>query len=282
MKFTYDYLWRQLATVYEPAEARSIVRLVLESRFSLSATDVYCGKVETLSAAQDAELSAILCRLMLCEPVQYVLGTADFFNHSFIVRPGVLIPRPETEELVRRILTGIADCCSTDRSPAILDIGTGSGCIAVSLSLALPCAHVTAWDISDTAIAIARGNARRLGAEVDICHVDALHASCEQKLWDVIVSNPPYICCKEQREMHRNVLDYEPSEALFVPDSDPLLFYRAIADYARTALKDDGRLYFEINPLYADETKQMLCHRGFTVMVLKDDEGKQRFIACRL
>lgn len=271
---TYDDLWRPLTALYEPGEAKAIVRLLLDERFSLSATDIYCGKVTHLSADDCALLGEMLHRLLRAEPVQYVLGRASFCGRPFGVGPGVLIPRPETEELCR----WIADK-TTVPAPDVLDVGTGSGCIAVSLALDIPGAHVSAWDISAEALTIARGNAAALSADVTFALQDALHPPHDTALWDVVVSNPPYICRRERAAMHRNVLDYEPSSALFVPDDDPLLFYRAIALYARQALRQGGRLYFEINPLFADDMAAMLHGMGYGGIEVRDDGyGKRRFV----
>ena len=163
--------------------------------------------------------------------------------------------------------------------PSILDIGTGSGCIAITIALALPQARVTAWDISTDALAIAAGNAHRLGASVRFEHQDALNAPDDEERWDVIVSNPPYICDKERADMSDNVLSYEPELALFVPDSDPLLFYRAIARYASKALKPGGRLLFETNTAYVHEVAQAMANEGFTAIEVRNDcFGKPRMV----
>ena len=163
--------------------------------------------------------------------------------------------------------------------PSILDIGTGSGCIAITVALALPQARVTAWDISTDALAIAAGNAHRLGASVRFEHQDALNAPDDEARWDVIVSNPPYICDRERADMSDNVLSYEPELALFVPDSDPLLFYRAIARYASKALKPGGRLLFETNTAYVYEVAQTMADEGFTAIEVRNDcFGKPRMV----
>lgn len=271
---TYDELWRRLVTVCDVGEAKAIVRLVLDERFGLSATDVYCGKVTQLSADEQAELEKIMQRLEHAEPVQYVLGTEHFGGRVFHVEPGVLIPRPETEELCRWII----ESCAMP-NPAILDIGTGSGCIAISLALDVKGAKVLAWDISDDALRIAHDNAARLGSVVTIVKQDALNPPLDEDKWDVIVSNPPYICDREKAEMDNNVLDHEPALALFVPDDDPLRFYRSIAEYAVKALKTSGMLFFEINALYAEEMIAMLSALGYSDIEVRIDQfGKQRFI----
>ena len=234
----YEQLCQRLSNVYDTGEAKAIVRWVLDVRFGLSTADIYCGKVTQLSPNDQAELEKIMQRLEKAEPVQYVLGVADFCGRQFYVAPGVLIPRPETAELCHLI--------AEDGGADVLDIGTGSGCIAITLALDIADAKVTAWDISDDALAIAQQNAKTL-------------------------------------EMEENVLRYEPDTALFVPDDDPLLFYRHIMNYAASALRQEGRLYFEINPIYADSIVEQLQQLGFAdVQKIDDQFGKIRFIkACK-
>ena len=276
---TYEDLWRPLEGQYGASEAKAIARLVLEQRFHLSLADILCGKMALLSYSDMQWLQAAAARLQQGEPVQYVLGEALFCGRSFHVEPGVLSPRPETEELCR----WIAACEPSARS--ILDIGTGSGCIACTLAAELPAAEVTAWDISAEALSIAQENAKRTHVHVSFERQDVLHmpASDIHQRFDVIVSNPPYVCMKERETMDAHVLDYEPHVALFVPDDDPLLFYRSIALYAASALNPIGVLYFEINPLYATELKTMLQDAGFRdIIIRKDFLDKQRFIrACK-
>lgn len=269
---TYRELWRTLEPLYGNGEARAITDYVLDVCFGLSKADILCGAVEGMTAEKTAELNKIFGRLMEGEPVQYVLGRAEFSGRWFNVRPGVLIPRPETEELCAWIT---ADSKASG-SPKVLDIGTGSGCIAITLQLDMPESKVTAWDISADALDVARENAQQLGANVNFVRQDALNAKPEGE-WDVIVSNPPYICEKEKKDMAVNVLEHEPHTALFVPDADPLLFYRAITRLAVQTLSKGGRLYFEINPIYADDTCRMMRAEGMTAVELRSDMyGKQR------
>lgn len=269
---TYRELWRTLEPLYGNGEARAITDYVLDVCFGLSKADILCGAVEEMTAEKTAELNKIFGRLTEGEPVQYVLGRAEFSGRWFNVRPGVLIPRPETEELCAWIT---ADSKASG-SPEVLDIGTGSGCIAITLQLGMPESNVTAWDISADALSVARENAQRLGANVNFVKLDALNAKPEGE-WDVIVSNPPYICEKEKKDMAVNVLEHEPHTALFVPDADPLLFYRAITRLAVQTLNKGGRLYFEINPIYADDTCRMMQAEGMTAVELRSDMyGKQR------
>ena len=287
---TYQQLWHQLTPLYAVEEAQAITRLVLETTFGFNLTDLVCGKVSELSADNETKLHEIWQRLEAGEPVQYVLGETDFYGRSFRVAPGVLIPRPETEGLCRLVL---------DRLPSgahVLDIGTGSGCIAITIALEATQALVEAWDISDEALRQAHDNALRLGAQVLFRQKDVLEEAkgnvlakagegegCEEVcLYDCIVSNPPYIADKERTTMARNVLDYEPSTALFVPDDDPLRFYRSIAELGLRRLRPGGRLCFEINPLYAEALSSLLISLGYeAVTILDDDYGKQRFATAR-
>ena len=275
-------LWHRLTDLYDPGEAKAIVRWVLDVRFGLSLADILCGKVTQLSADDQTELEKIMLRLEKGEPVQFVLGVADFFGRQFHVEPGVLIPRPETAELCQWIVEERRS--KERRSNTILDIGTGSGCIAITLALEIPNAKVTAWDISDEALRIAAGNAAALGANVIFEHHDILDSSLftlHSSLfsWDLIVSNPPYIYNKERQHMSRNVLDYEPHEALFAPDEDPALFYKCIARYAWQTLNPDGQLYFELNPLSARTVADYLQEIGFSKIEIRQDQfNKQRFL----
>lgn len=260
----------RLAAVYPDGEAQAIVFLVLEKLFGLSRTDVLMGGLERLTAEQTVELEQVMLRLERGEPVQYVLGVADFDGMTLGVAPGVLIPRPETEELVE----WIAEDFKSAKRLRILDIGTGSGCIALSLARRFTDASVTAWDISDDALCIASANAERLGLDVEFKKRDALCtevAEADVANYDIIVSNPPYICEKERVDMGNNVLQHEPETALFVPDSDPLLFYRAISDLAQKMLRSGGGLYFEINREYGKETAGMMSAMGFDSVELRKD-----------
>ena len=302
---TYQEIWQRLSSSYDEREAKAVARYLLDVGYGLTMTDIIGGAVETLD---ESRLNEQLRRLQAGEPVQYVLGKAFFCGHEFRVRPGVLIPRPETEELVGvacdRVArygersgrsngerSGRSDGEGSGRAVRILDIGTGSGCIAISLALAIPDAQVEAWDISDEALAIARENASHLGAKVTFKKNDILKENVAPSLWRglgeavgeaageaVIISNPPYICEKERKDMEQRVLDHEPSLALFVPDDDPLLFYRAIAEYATRALTPKGLLLFEINPLYKDAMEEMLLSLHFHDIVFHEDQfGKIRF-----
>lgn len=310
---TFDRIWRRIAWLYGSGEAKSIARILLDDMFGLSLADIVCGAVEKLSDADTRRLSDAVDRLEKGEPVQYVTGKTFFADREFAVAPGVLIPRLETEQLCS-LVEQVMQSDANDKSVAtnvdadekvvkdftidinyeansgtplgnkhkILDIGTGSGCIAITLALDMPECSVSAWDVSPEALTIAEGNAKRLGATVNFSRQDALSAPQDEDKWDAIVSNPPYICKKESVDMERNVLEHEPHLALFVPDDDPLLFYRNIARYAQKALKEGGMLFFEINSLYAKETEQMLAEEGFAeIKTVKDIYGKERNTICR-
>ena len=321
---TYQQLWQSLTSLYDAGEAQAIVRTVLDVKYGMTLTDIICGKVNELSADEERKLEEIIIRLQKGEPVQYVLGEADFAGRPFHVEPGVLIPRPETAELCQWIEKDMIEKSivssedspedssgnspqATDDARLILDICTGSGCIAITLGLNIPNSEVTGWDISEDALRIAQGNVEMMKAgNVRIEHQDALalpkaaetdnekmkgnddkevvkpkgeaKTPSTQK-WDLIVSNPPYICEKEKADMEKNVLEHEPSLALFVPDEDPLKFYRAIAEYASSALKSGGTLYFEINPIYEKETREMLLKLDFKDIETKEDAfGKKRMM----
>lgn len=272
----YNELWHQLAPLYGDGEAKAIAQMVYEVRFGLSLSDIYLGKDTQLSADCQAELKEIAKRLADNEPVQYVLGVADFCGRQYHVEPGILIPRPETEHLCRLITKHVA-IGSANRK--VLDIGTGCGCIAITLALDIPNSQVTAWDISPIALRVAKGNAEQLGAQVNVVENDMLQQTYQvAPQWDLIVSNPPYICDSEAEEMDANVLDYEPEIALFVPDDDPLQFYVPIMNYAQSALHPGGELWLETNPLYEEIIEERLLELGFNVTAHDDQFGKTRFI----
>ena len=272
---TYRQLWQRLVPVYGEGEAQAIARLIYEVRYGLTLSDLLMGRDSNVP--QD-ELEQIAIRLERQEPVQYILGQAEFCGRTFIVNKHVLIPRPETAELCQWIIA--------TNATHILDIGTGSGCIAITLAAEMPEAEVTAWDISEEALKVAKENAKRTDVHVKFEQVDIIHLPSsilhQTSSFDLIVSNPPYICNKERVAMETNVLEHEPHTALFVPDDDPLLFYRAIAQYGQTALKEGGWLYFEINPLYAESLQDMLSKMSYHDITLNNDQyGKQRMIRAK-
>ena len=304
---TYSEIWHRIATSYDDSEARAIARILIEELFGLSYADIVCGATEQLSADDTLRLDTAVRRIEQGEPLQHVLGYADFCGNRFCVNGSVLIPRPETEWLVDEGAKLMKGCIASDEtqhkaphSPKrILDIGTGSGCIAISLKLRLGDAYVEAWDISEEALRTAQDNADALKAEVVFRKRDALkaegeclqggalvssaptgqamdsinsnEASTTAAPWDLIVSNPPYICDSERSAMDDNVLLHEPHTALFVPDDDPLRFYRAIARYALLTLNIGGNLLFECNTRYAEATGKMLSDMGFEEVTVSDD-----------
>ena len=268
-----------LIPTVEEREARALAFVVLEDAFGLSRTDIYLGKDTAFSEDDTIRLEKILRRLEQGEPVQYVIGTAQFCNLTFRVTPDTLIPRPETEELVG----WVASLLPSDASCSVLDVGTGTGCIAISLAKQFPKAQVTAWDISEEALAVARQNAQVNGVTVDFRRTDVLEvvnesaASAPSSDALYIVSNPPYICERERAEMEAHVLDYEPASALFVPDADPLLFYRALARLGQQL--HAAVVLVEINQAYGQETVEMFQSNGYSNVELRCDiYGKDRMI----
>ena len=252
---------------YPDSEALSIAKMLLVEVFGFSTLELYGGKDKEISGKRRDVLNEMIARLQKNEPIQYIIGIETFGGLTFEVNADVLIPRPETLELVQWIV----EDWQTKPSGRILDIGTGSGCIAISLANRIPQAEVEAWDVSEGALEVARRNAQRNEVKVCFCQQDVLKAEAGSTRYDVIVSNPPYIAEKEKEQMDANVLDWEPSLALFVPDDDPLLFYRKIAQLAMDCMTEEGTLYFEINQAYGQETLQMLRDLGYTQVELKKD-----------
>ncbi len=277
----YEDIWKPLVCRYGDKEAKAITRYLLEVGYGLSMTDILCGATEQLPPD---EMGENLRRLLKGEPVQYVVGKAEFGGRTFKVTPDVLIPRPETYELCQWVVEEKREERREERDFSVLDIGTGSGCIAITLALDIPNAQVEAWDISEGALSIARQNVEDLHAHVDFKQVNVLSSLPKQggPEWVFIISNPPYICKKEAASMEQHVLNHEPHQALFVPDEDPLVFYKAIGQYACHALANHGYLFFEINPLYATEITKMLDEMGFfEIETRKDQFGKVRFVRAR-
>ena len=265
---------QKLQAKYGSGEGRALYELVLGQRFCLSRTDILLGKDTILSAKDKAELQIIVDRIIKGEPAQYVLGCEEFCGKTFLVNPDVLIPRPETQLLVELVEQNMP------QGSTLLDVGTGSGCIAITLALAGY--KVTALDVSDKALGVAKQNAERLGAEVEFVKQDIRHFPIEGRQWEAIVSNPPYICEKEASTMDENVLEHEPHLALFVPDDDPLLFYRAIAEFGGEHLAEEGQIFFEVNSAYAKKVEELLCEKGYKeTRVMKDQYDKERFVCAR-
>ena len=278
---TYQELCKSLASRYPEREAKAVIRYLLEVGYGLSMADIISGAAESIPSD---EMGKNLRRLLNGEPVQYVIGKAEFGGRIFRVTPDVLIPRPETYELCQWLEEEERGKRKEERDLSILDIGTGSGCIAITLALDMPQAKVEAWDISADALTVARENAQELQAKVKFEQVDVLSSLPAQGGlgWVSIISNPPYICQKEAVEMEQHVLDHEPHQALFVPDEDPLLFYRAIAKYGQKALQKNGQLYFEINPAYYQELTKMLDEMGYSeIETHKDLFGRNRMIKAK-
>ena len=272
-----EYIKERLLSLYPKGEARVFTRLLLDKVCGVPPHRQLYDKDIKLSDAQAARLNNCIARLLNEEPIQYVLGEAEFFGSVFEVAPGVLIPRPETEELVGHIVAK-----HKDETVKVLDIGTGSGCIAVSLAKNIANADVYAIDISAAALSIARSNAARIGVNVSFLQHDVFEALPLSEQFDIIVSNPPYVMDCERGAMSRNVLDYEPSGALFVPDNDALLFYRRIAEVALGCLTPRGVVYAEINALLGRETAALFTEMGFSeVRIIRDISQKERFVEAR-
>jgi release factor glutamine methyltransferase len=273
-----DKLFRQTSGMLEKAygkqEAQSLSFLLLENLFTLSRSEILIGK-ETETSEKIFLLNHYIERLNNFEPVQYILGSTEFYGYPFEVNPSVLIPRPETEELVRLII-------SENRKKStlsIIDIGTGSGCIAITLKKELPQALLYAVDISEQALATAQKNAVLNNAEVAFLHKDILSPETTIPETNIVVSNPPYVIHTEKKLMNANVLKHEPHLALFVEESNPLLFYKAIAEKARKYLLPGGRIYFEINEQFGKKTAEILTQTGFKeVRIIKDLHDKDRMV----
>ncbi|BAV08402.1 release factor glutamine methyltransferase [Filimonas lacunae] len=273
----YKRTQEQLAGLYDSREATNIAELVIVHITGLSRTDRLIHGTRSLTHSEANQLTLYTLQLLQSMPLQYVLEEAWFANMPFLVNAHVLIPRPETEELVEWIVQEATHL----PAPALLDIGTGSGCIPIAIKKQLPQAQVHALDISLQALAVARQNAAKLEAAVTFHQADILQPAnwTTFPVFDVVVSNPPYIREMEKVAMHSNVLEHEPHLALFVPDRDALLFYRTIAVFAQQHLKAQGLLFFEINEALGEETVQLLAHNGFTQIELKKDmQGKDRMI----
>ncbi len=284
MKYTVSQIIKvfreELSPLYPLSEINSFINILFEEKLRFSRVDVVIKQSEQLSEKEASILLAILERLKNNEPIQYILGKAYFYDLEFIVSPDVLIPRPETEELVDKIIKEN----NTKGNLNILDIGTGSACIAVTLSINLSNANVAAYDISEKALNIAKQNAAKHKANIkpevkDILKTQNTH---EKTKFDIIVSNPPYVTKKEADLMRKNVLDYEPHLALFVENDKPLLFYKAICNYAKLNLKKGGSLYFEINEAYGNDIVELCQTFGFkNITLYKDLSGKNRIVSAK-
>ncbi len=270
---------KELAGIYAKGEIESLIFLIFEKLKGYSRTQLLLANEEQLDENDRKEIMVIVDRLKNHEPIQYILGMTEFYSLPFYAVPGVLIPRPETEELVQWIIQE-----NKYSKPTILDMGTGTGCIAISLRKNIPQSTVLACDISPVCITTAQRNSLLNNSEVSVFEYDILNEipDVEFPELDIIVSNPPYIRETEKSLMEKNVLDHEPELALFVADEKPLIFYERIADFSRIHLKNQGQLYFEINEAFGPECCEMLQKKGFSEIVLKKDiNGKDRMIGCR-
>lgn len=273
----FQTLKKELTKLYDEGEAAAIAHEVMEHLTGYNKLQRLAEKERLFNEQQQSAFDEAQSRLLKGEPLQYITGVQWFLGQPFQVSKDVLIPRPETEELV----TWIAEDLMGHANISILDIGTGSGCISVSLKLLLPSANITSCDVSSTALAMAKKNAKALQAEVSFLQLDFLNQSNWQQLqrYNVIVSNPPYIPLSEQESLDKNVREFEPATALFVPDNDPLIFYRCIAAFGKSHLHDGGAIYCELHKDYAAETKQLFQKMGYTDTTLrKDMHGNMRML----
>lgn len=278
MEATIQYIEKELRGLYPQTEVRGFIRLIFEHVCGMNYTQQVLRSNEIIDSISKEKIEGIIQRLKNYEPIQYILGETEFYRLKLKVAPGVLIPRPETEELVQWIIDSIKSS-----SLRILDIGTGSGCIALTLKNELKSAQVSAVDFFETALKIAHENAVKNNLQVEFVQADILNwQNYNWQQFDIIVSNPPYVREQEKKAMLPNVLDFEPEKALFVSDDKPLVFYREIARFAQKYLKDGGELYFEINENLGEETAELLQQENFSDVELKKDlHGKLRMIKCR-
>ena len=310
MKNLIQYIQHKLNGFFSPPEISALTRLIFSEVCQLSLADIVSDKTIIVSDLQQQQIETIIHRLQKNEPIQYIIGATEFYGLPFCVTPDVLIPRPETEELVEWILEEIGNADDADNADfrgklfsqytdiqkqkirknpcyphhlrfkiSILDIGTGSGCIPITLAKKRPDAHVSAWDISEKAIAVAVENARQNNVNVQFMQQDVFAPFSLDTAYDIIVSNPPYVLDSEKEKMCKNVLNFEPYIALFVPNDNPLLFYDCIADIALKLLTPNGKLYFEINRDKGDAVSTLLQQKGFTAIELRRDiSGNNRMI----
>ncbi len=270
---------KSLSELYPSEEVQSFFNILSEKYLNLSRIEIALNPERTISATEAEKFQKAILRLQNHEPIQYIIGETEFYGLPFKVNKHTLIPRPETEELVEWILSGFPP----SGARGILDIGTGTGCIAISLAKNLPNAKISALDISEEALKIAEANAKLNKVEVNFFQTDILAAETLPKKYDVIVSNPPYVRELEKKQMQQNVLKYEPHSALYVKDEDPLLFYRAISRLAKNHLNPGGKLFFEINEYLAYEMTELLKAEGFkNIEIKKDIYGKDRMLKCKI
>ncbi|MFN7259859.1 MAG: peptide chain release factor N(5)-glutamine methyltransferase [Cyclobacteriaceae bacterium] len=273
-KTLFQQLIQQIHLAEDPDEVKSILYLLFEKEFGLRRTDVLAEK--EIPFIDRERIGTLLQRINSEEPIQYILEEAEFYNRRFYVNSSVLIPRPETELIIQLIKAEMVQPSS------ILDVGTGSGCIAITLALEFPMCHVHAIDISEKALAVARTNSELLKADVHFLYCDILTQTPDLSSLDLIVSNPPYVMEKERIQMSRNVVAYEPELALFVPDSEPLVFYKAIALKGKQLLRPKGIVLVEINEKLGEETNHLFQQAGYTTKIVTDINGKDRVIRAEL
>ncbi|MDF2432050.1 MAG: release factor glutamine methyltransferase [Mucilaginibacter sp.] len=272
-----------LEKVYEPNEIEALTLLVISEILNLSKAQVKAFPEKEVSSSQVEKLVNILSELKSGKPLQYIAGKTEFYGLPFNVNPSVLIPRPETEELVEWVISSVRK--ENRATGAILDIGTGSGCIAISLKEHLPGFEISAIDISIKALQTAKENAELNQVDIDFIEADILNfkSEIEHSKFEIIVSNPPYVTLADKTQMHINVTDFEPHSALFVPENDPLIFYKAITEYAVDHITDNGMLFFEINENYSEQTIELLSNKGFINIELRQDmSGRDRMIKALL
>ena len=265
----------ELEKIYSEREANNIAAIVMEEITGFNKIERFFNKDFVLTISQEKKLNEYLKELLAHKPLQYVLGKTCFYKNQFLVNEHVLIPRPETEELVNLIIKD-----QQNKQQSIIDIGTGSGCIAISLKKNLPLTNITAIDCSKAALNVATKNAKRLKTEITFLHLDFLVEKNWNNLgsFDIIVSNPPYIKEEEKLSMFKNVLDYEPHVAMFVSDNDALIFYRKIIEFSKKLLNPYGCIYVEINELLGLETEHLFKQNNYTTLLIKDLQGKQRML----
>lgn len=274
MKDSKKYITENLEGLYDKNEIDSFIYLIFNHLFGYGRKEMILMRNEVLSHENKERIHEVVVRLKAYEPIQYILGEAEFYGLKFFVRSGVLIPRNETEELADLIIKR-----NKHKKISVFDVGTGSGCIPVAIKKYLPESDVWSCDISETAISLAKENASRNSVEIFFVKFDILSDQTFPVMgFDIIVSNPPYVTEKEKELMQPNVLEYEPHEALFVPDKDPLKFYKAIVERSAVLLKEGGEVYFEINEMFGSDIRELLENNNFTAEIVKDINGKDRIV----
>lgn len=290
-----QFIITELANIYDESEAANIADLALEHITQLRRSDRLNKKEQTISPEQTEQLNQIIARLKIHEPIQYIMNKAWFYGLELYVDKDVLIPRPETEELVEWIIKDVKakglnvfDKKTTDADVTtqlkIIDVATGSGCIALALKSTMPKAEVWGCDISDSALNVARRNGSELNIRIDFQSVDFLDRAQQKHLpsVDIIVSNPPYVPTKDKNDMRPNVLQYEPHLALFVDDNDPMLFYKALVDFGKHRLHQGGAFYMEVHENLAQQVKELFHSEGYQTEIKKDMQGKERMVRANL